>query len=38
MEINSGVMLDNFIRLHDNGYNIAKQTYKEAIELMFKKK
>ena len=36
LEVNSGVMFDNFIKQHDNGYNIAKSIYKEAIIKMFK--
>lgn len=36
MEINSGVMMDNFIKQDENGYNIAKSIYKEAIVSMFK--
>ena len=35
MEINSGVMMDNFIKQDKNGYNIAKSIYKEAIVSMF---
>lgn len=36
MEINSGVMMENFIKQNENGYNIAKDLYKEAIVKMFK--
>ena len=36
MEINSGVMMDNFIKQSENGYNIAKSIYKEAVMNMFK--
>ena len=36
MEINNGVMLDNYIRLVSDGYGIAKDIYREAIEIMFK--
>lgn len=36
MEINNGVMLDNYIRLVSDGYEIAKDIYREAIEIMFK--
>lgn len=36
MEINSGVMMDNFIKQDNNGYDIAKLIYKEAIINMFK--
>lgn len=35
MEINSGVMMKNFINFHTNGYEIAKNIYKEAILCMF---
>lgn len=35
MEINSGVMMKNFLKLHKNGYEIAKNIYKEAILCMF---
>lgn len=36
MEINSGVMMDNFIKQDNNGYDIAKDIYKCAVEEMFK--
>ena len=36
MEVNNGVMLDNYIRLVSDGYEIAKDIYREAIEIMFK--
>ncbi len=36
MEVNSGIMMNNFIKLDNDGYNRAKRIYKEAIELMFK--
>ncbi len=36
MEINSGVMMDNFIHQHENGREIAKDIYKKAILEMFK--
>lgn len=36
MEINSGVMMENFINQHENGEKIAKEIYKEAILEMFK--
>ena len=36
MEINSGVMMDNFIKQDENGYEIAKSIYSIAIEEMFK--
>lgn len=35
MECNSGVMMDNFINILSNGYDIAKKVYKEAIKSMF---
>ncbi len=35
LEINSGVMMDNFISEIEDGYNIAKNIYKQAIKLMF---
>ena len=37
MEANSGVMMNSFIKQHENGYEIAKNIYKDAISLMFKK-
>lgn len=36
LEINSGVMMDNFIKEIDNGYNIAKNIYQKVILAMFK--
>lgn len=36
MEINSGVMMDNFIKQDNNGYEVAKDIYKCAVEEMFK--
>ena len=35
MEINSGVMMENLIRLQEDGTEIAKELYGEAIDLMF---
>jgi len=35
MEGNSGVMMDNFILQNNDGYNIAKNIYKEVIIKMF---
>lgn len=35
MEINSGVMMENLIKLKDDGEKIAKELYGEAIDLMF---
>ena len=37
LEINSGVMMKNFIELHDNGEEIAYEIYKKAIIELFKK-
>ena len=34
MEANSGVMMDSFIELYPNGYEIAKELYNEAIMKM----
>lgn len=36
MELNSGVMMKNYCNLIKNGYDIAKEIYKEAIIEMFK--
>ena len=38
MEINSGVVLNNFIDHNPNNYNIAKEIYKQAILSMFDEK
>lgn len=35
MEINSGVMMENLVKLKDDGEKIAKELYGEAIDLMF---
>jgi len=35
LECNSGVMMDNLIKILPNGYNTAKGIYKEAIIKMF---
>lgn len=35
IEINSGVMMENLIKLKDEGYKIAKEIYKKAIIKMF---
>ena len=35
LECNSGVMMDNFIKILPDGYKIAKSIYKEAILKMF---
>ena len=37
MEINSGVMMENLIKLEENGFEIAKEMYEEAVKMMFKK-
>ena len=36
LEANSGVMMDNFINIIPNGYEIAKDIYRKAIKEMFK--
>lgn len=36
LEMNSGVMMDNFINMVPNGYNIAKSIYKKAIKALMK--
>lgn len=38
MEINSGVMMKNYMQIMPNGKNIVKKVYKEAILEMFKDK
>ena len=35
LEVNSGVMLENYIRFDTNGYMVAKNIYKEAIKNLF---
>lgn len=35
MEINSGVMMENLIKLQENGIEIAKDIYEEAVKMMF---
>ena len=37
LEINSGVMIDNYARYMKNGENICKEIYSKAIDLMFEK-
>lgn len=37
MEANSGVMMDHFMKLDKNGYNIAYDIYRDAVKLMFEK-
>lgn len=36
LEINSGVMIENYIKLTTDGYNKAKKVYEEAVLEMFK--
>ena len=36
LEINSGVMIENYISLVENGYDNAKKIYTDAIKEMFK--
>ena len=35
LEVNSGVMLENYIRLNPSEYNYAKNIYKSAIKELF---
>lgn len=35
LEINSGVMMKNFVNIHKDGRNIAKNIYKKVIKKMF---
>lgn len=35
LEVNSGVMLENYIRFDTNGYMVAKNIYKDAIKNLF---
>jgi len=35
LELNSGVMMDNFLKLHENGREIVKNIYKDAINKIF---
>ena len=37
LEVNSGVMMDNYIKLMPDGYMMAKSIYKKAIERVFMK-
>ena len=37
LEVNSGVMMDNYIKLMPDGYTMAKSIYKKAIERVFMK-
>lgn len=34
LEANSGVMIDNYIKLNPNEYNLVKEIYKEAVESL----
>ena len=36
LEVNSGVMLENYVRLNPNEYNDVKDIYKKAIMNLFK--
>ena len=36
LEANSGVMMNNFIKLNKDGYDIAYRLYRDAVKLMFK--
>ena len=36
LEVNSGVMIKNFVELAPNGEEIARNVYKKAIEEMFR--
>lgn len=36
LEVNSGVMLENYIRLNPNEYVYAKDIYRNAIKNLFK--
>ena len=36
MELNSGVMMENYMQIVPEGFKIAKEIYKEAINEMFK--
>ena len=38
LEANSGVMMNNYIKLNKNGYNDAYNIYRDAVKLMFKEK
>ena len=38
LEVNSGVMMDNYIRLMKDGYITAKNIYRNAIEKLFRNK
>ena len=35
LEVNSGVMIENYIKQNIKGYDIAKDIYKEAVKLLF---
>ena len=36
MEINSGVMMKNYINIMKDGYDISKKIYRQALKEMFK--
>ena len=36
LEVNSGVMTENYVRLNPDEYHIVKEIYKDAIESLFK--
>ena len=36
LEVNSGVMLENYVRLNPNEYNVVKGIYRKAITSLFK--
>ena len=36
LEINSGVMIENYIKLTSDGFKKAKKVYEEAVLEMFK--
>ena len=36
LEANSGVMMNNYIKQKENGYQDAYNLYRDAIKLMFK--
>ena len=35
LEVNSGVMMENLVKLEKDGYEIAKRIYEQAIDNMF---
>ena len=36
LEVNSGVMVENYIRLNPNEYELIKEMYKQAVDKLFK--